>query len=149
MRRGSLIAYIRVHPTLDQPMVPAGWDVVQESSRWSSVYPLGRAARPDVMFHARLMIRRTGFSPHRALFVCSGAPAVLSELTARVASDGLPWTLTWADLPALRADATPAVVTLRSEWPDERRAGDAGAIVRLLSRMAGWDGDDAEGGPAA
>ncbi len=142
--RGTLICYVRANDTLDQPLVPASWDVIPEDSRWCSVYPLGREARPDIYFHCRLMVRRTATTPDRGLFVCVGTPAVLQHLADRIAADGLAFTLTWPSLAALRADATPAVVTLRSEYPDERPTGDAGTVVRLFARMAGWLDDDGE-----
>lgn len=153
-RRGSLLAYIRAHATLDQPLVPASWDVTQEASRWSSVYPLGRTST-DVSFHARLMIRRTGFTPHRGLFACVGTPAVLQALADRIAADALAWTRTWATLAAFRADTVPAIVALRGEYPDERPrlwsgdppvdGGPIGTLVALHARMAGFDDDDGEG----
>jgi hypothetical protein len=138
-RLGTLIAYIRAHSTLDQPLVPAGWHVVQEDTGWASIYPLGRE-RSDVVIGARLMIRRSGFTPHRGLFVIIGSAAARQYIVNRVAADALPWTLTWADLPAFRADA--AVQTLRGEWPPaEVIAGLARLGVRL------WHDDDGEGGP--
>ncbi len=134
--RGALLVYARAHATLDRPLVPAAWDVTQETSRWCSISPA-----PGVVFHCRLMIRRSGFSPHRALFVCVGTPAAMQYLADRIAADGLPWTLTWANLAAFRADATPAVATLRGEWPSAEAPG---GLARLLTRMAGYLDDDAE-----
>ncbi len=156
-RRGTLLCYVRAHATLDQPLIPGSWDVTQEANRWCTIYPLGRVARPDVSFHCRLMIRRSGFTPHRALFVCVGLPTVLQHLADRIAADGLAFTRTWASLAAFRADAVAAIVTLRSEFPDERPhlwtgppgalvdGGPIGTLVALHSRMAGFGDDDGEG----
>lgn len=143
-RRGTLLAYVRAHQTLDQPLVPGSWEVMQGDSRWASVWPLGRTANPDTFFHCWMAIRRAGFTPHRGLFVCTGAPSVLQALADRIAADALPWTLTWPSLAAFRADATASVVTLRGEYPDERPPGGV-PLVALWSRMAGWLDDDGEG----
>jgi hypothetical protein len=145
MRRGTLIAYIRAQADADAPMIPGTWSLVEESNRWAAIYPLGRIARSDVSFHARLLVRRTGFTPHRGLFVCVGAPVVLQALADRIAADGLPWTKTWATLAALRSDLTEPAVTLKTSYPDERPEGDSGERVRLFARMAGFADDDAEG----
>jgi hypothetical protein len=148
-RRGTLLAFIRATPApLDTPLVPGSWDVTPEAHRWSTVYPLGRLARPDVFFHARLIVRDSG-TPTRAMFVCVGAPVVLQALADRIASDGIAFTRTWATLPLFRADAQATAATIRAAWPDERPrdAGlnPIGTLVALWSRMAGFDDDDAEG----
>lgn len=146
-RRGSLIVYARTHATLDMPLIPASWDAEQSASRWAPIWPLGRVSNPGVFFHARLMIRRASFTPNRGLFVCVGTPVVLAHLANRIASDGLPWTLTWASIAEFRADARPAVAALRAEYPDERpRVSDVpvGALLALHARVAGFDDDDGE-----
>jgi hypothetical protein len=147
-RRGTLLAFIRARAApLDVPMVPGSWDITAESARWATLYPLGRIARPDVMCHARLVLRDSG-TPTRAMFVIVGQPAVLSAIADMVVADGLPWTRTWADLPTFRADPGAVAVAIRAAWPDERpRPGGSpvGTLVALWTRMAGFLDDDAEG----
>lgn len=139
----ALIALIRAEPApIDAPLIPTAWDHVEESDRWSTVYPLGRLARPGVFFHARLVLR-DGTTPTRALFVCTGARVVLDHLAARIASDALAWTRTWLTLADLRADGGAVAVAIRNAWPDERPEG-AGALVAHWRRMAGFGGEDAE-----
>lgn len=151
-RRGTLLAYIRAHATLDQPLVPGSWAITQEASRWASVYPLGR---PGPVCHAKLIARTSG-NPTRAMFVVTGAPAVLQYVADLIAADALPWTRTWASLAALRADVGAVAVGIRAAWPDERRrawsgppgalidGGPLGTLVALHFRMAGFDDDDGE-----
>lgn len=148
----TLLAFIRADAALDVPLVPGTWDVAAESNRWASVYPLGRIASPGVCFYARLIARASG-NPTRALFVCTGAPGVLSRLATMIAADGLPWTQTWATLAALRADGGATATAVKAAWPDERRhafdaqgtdLGPVGTLVALYGRMAGFDGEDAE-----
>jgi hypothetical protein len=141
----TLLAFIRAHATDSAPLIPAQWDRTIEDDRWATVYPLGRVARPDVFFHARLVLRDPNDAT-RALFICtSDRPAMLVHLADRIASDNLPWTRTWSSLAALRADATALAVRLRGAWPDERPRDEnnnpVGALVRHLRRMAGFDFD--------
>lgn len=149
----ALLAYIRAHATEDRPLVPASWDVVIEADRWVTLYPAGREARPDVYFHCRLVVRDPSFATGataRAVFVCTGARAVLDRLADRIASDALPWTLTWTTLAALRAQAGVVATRLRNAWPDERpRDGQdppqpIGTLVAHWRRMADFDAEDAE-----
>jgi hypothetical protein len=139
----ALIALIRaeVAPT-DAPLIPAGWDRIIESDRWCTIYPLGRVARPDIFFHARLVLRDVT-TPTRALFVCTGPRVVLDALAARIAADALPWTRTWLTLSALRADNTAAAIAIRNAWPDERPGG-VGTLVAHWRRMAGFYDEDAD-----
>lgn len=142
MKRGSMIVYVRRDDSRNgAPLVPASWELVEESSRWCTVYPLGRSSR-DVFFHARLMVAHPTLA--RGVYVCVGQPAILSRLADLIAADALPWSLTWANLGELRADVRGAVQALRDAWPDERPEGDAGDVVRLFARMAGWQDDDGE-----
>jgi hypothetical protein len=157
MRRGTLLALVRASVVDGHaaPLVPAGWLVQREAADWSTVYPLGREGSSvvagqvrehrEVFFHARAMATVGSFSPPRVAFACVGHPWVLAYLAARIASDGLAWTRTWATLADLRADATAAAVAVKDAWRDERAEGDAGERVRLLARMAGFEDDDAEG----
>lgn len=138
----ALLAFIRADAVLDVPVTPGSWDVVPADNRWCAAYPLGRVARPDVFFHARLIARASG-NPGRALFVCTGPAAVLSRLATQIAADGLPWTQTWASLPALRADAGTTATAIKAAWPDERPGG-TGTLVALWARMAGFNAKDAE-----
>ena len=135
----ALIAYVRADAVLDVPVVPVSWELVQADNRWCAVYPLGR---PGVFFHARLIARASG-QPTRAVFVCTGASAVLSRLATQITADGLPWTQTWASLPALRADAGATATAIKAAWPDERPGG-TGTLVALWARMAGALSEDAE-----
>jgi hypothetical protein len=156
-RRGTLLALIRAS-VIDghtAPLVPVGWEVVREAADWSTVYPLGREGSSvvggqerehrDVFFHARAMATVGAFTPPRVAFACVGHPWVLVRLADRIAADGLAWTRTWTKLADLRADATTAATAVKAAWRDERAEGDAGDVVRLLARIAGFEADDAEG----
>lgn len=136
----TLIAFIRADPALDVPVVPGTWDLVPESNRWATVYPLGRS--DGRFFCARLIARASG-NPQRAVFVCVGSAGMLAALAARIAADGLPWTQTWATLGALRADGGATATAIKAQWIDERPSG-AGTLVALWARMAGDDADDGE-----
>lgn len=135
----TLIAYIRADPSIDTPVVPVTWEVSVENNRWTTLYPLGRGG---VSFFARLIARTSG-TPTRALFICTGGTVVLNRLASQIATDGLPWTQTWTNLPALRADAGALAVAIRAAWPDERPGG-LGSLVGLYSRMASFPSDDGE-----
>jgi|SRR6478609_5882287 len=152
----ALLCYVRAQPApTDAPLVPLAWDVVPESNRWATLYPLGRDARPDVFFHARLIARASG-NPQRAAFVCTGPAGVLARLATQIAADSLPWTQTWATLAALRADGGATATAIKAQWPDERPhvwsgppaapvdGGPIGTLVALYARMAGFDSEDAE-----
>jgi hypothetical protein len=139
----TLLAYIRAHATDNAPLVPVQWDRLIEDDGWATIYPLGSEARPDVFFHARLVLRHPS-DPNRALFVCtSDRAAMLQHLADRIAEDDLAWTRTWARLPLLRADATALAVALRAAWPDERPRDEGGnpvgARVAHYARMTGFD----------
>lgn len=146
----TLIALIRAEAGRDVPVVPGSWELLAESNRWASIYPLGRD-QGAVMFCARLMFRQAA-QPTRALFVCTGPAAVLSRLADAIAADGLPWTQTWASLAALRADAGVIATAVKAAWPDERPRTNAGtlaapvmgSVVTLPARMAGALSEDAE-----
>jgi hypothetical protein len=145
---GAILAYIRAEADIDAPMIPASWWRTIESSRWVTIYPLGREARPDVMFHARLIMRHPSF-PGRALFICtSPSAAILAHLADRIAADALSWTRTWSTLAELRADATTLATQIKAAWPDERprdaEGQPIGTLVAHLRRMAGLDGESAE-----
>lgn len=143
----ALLAYIRAYDTEDRPLVPAEWGYTIETDRWTTIYPLGREARPDIWLHARLMLRHPSF-PARAVFVCTGPRVVLDRLAARIASDALVWTRTWLTLAALRADGTTIATQIKSAWPDERPrdASDQpiGTLVAHVRRMAGFDAESGE-----
>jgi hypothetical protein len=139
----ALIAYIRAETDIASPLIPASWDRTIEDARWVTLYPL-----PEVMFHARLVMRHPSF-PGRALFVCTSPSAViLQHLADRIAADGLSWTRTWATLAALRADASTLAMQIKDAWPDERpldaEGQPIGTLVAHLRRMAGLDGESAE-----
>lgn len=144
----ALLAYIRAEVApLHAPLIPGSWDRVIEDDRWSTIWPLGRAARPEVWFHARLVLRNDT-TPTRALFICTGERVVLNALADRIAADALPWTRTWLTLAEIRADATALAVGLRAAWPDERPRNDLGQPIGTLvghwRRMAGFVHEDAE-----
>lgn len=143
----SLLAFIRADASLDVPVTPQGWDVAPEDNRWATIYPLGRVARPDVFFHARLIARASN-NPGRALFVCTGPGPVLTRLATAIASDALPWSATWASLPALRADAGPTATAIKNAWPDERPldadGNPVGVLVALYARVAGYEAESGE-----
>jgi hypothetical protein len=148
----ALLAFIRADPTLDMPLVPGSWDVIVESNRWATIWPQGRGG---IFFHARLIARQSG-TPTHALFVCTGAANVLTALANQIAADGLGFTQTWANLPALRADAGATATAAKAAWPDERPhtfsgtntapvdGGPIGVLVALYGRMAGFNAEDAE-----
>lgn len=153
----TLVAFIRAEPARDVPIVPAGWELIAESDRWCSIYPLTRA-RNDVIFHARLILRQPA-QPGRALFVCTGRAVVLDRLAAAIAADNLAWTRTWPTLEELRIDPSPAVAALRSAWPDGRVrpvlsgvpgegtmtvGAPIGQLVALRARIAGHETEDGE-----
>lgn len=112
------------------PTVPAGWDVVYEDARWCTVWPLGRADRPAVFFHAWLAVRDAAPNQARGCWVCIGPGAIIDALKPRVAR----W---WETLAALRADNTAVAIGIKAAW-----AGGPGTTLR--HRMAGFDDDDAE-----
>ena len=146
-RRGSVIVYVRRDDSRGgAPLVPASWDVIEESNRWSTIYPLGRD-RPDVFFHAHIGALHPTLA--RAVYVCVGAPAVLAHLTDLITANALAWTFTWSSLVNLRADQSPTAVALRSYWIDNRRLDEngqgIGEIVCLPGRVAGYQDDDGEG----
>ncbi len=142
-RRGTLLAYVRAEVSVAAPLVPASWDRTLEDNRWCTIYPAGR----DNFFQARLTARNLTLL-QRAFFVCVGPPVMLQHLADAIAGDALPWTQTWADLPTFRADLLPLATAIRAEWPDERHpASPGGLLVRLHARLAGFQDDDAEGGP--
>jgi len=144
----TLLAFVRANTAVDPigglvadvPIVPGTWDVVVESNRWSSIYPLGRVGGP--CFFARLIARQSG-QPGRAMFVCIGPAVMLTRLANQIASDGLGFTQTWANLAALRADGGAVALGIKAAWPDERPGG-AGTLVALWARMAGLDSEDGE-----
>lgn len=136
----TLVAFVRADAVIDVPLIPGAWELTRHDNRWCTVYPLGR--EDGRRFHARLIARAAG-NPQRALFVCTGAQAMLDALAARIAADALPWTQTWPTLAALRADAGATATAIRAAWPDERpNAGST--LVALWARMAGALGEDAE-----
>lgn len=146
----ALLAYIRAESTtIDAPFVPATWDKVYEDNRWSTLYPLGRESRPDVCFHARLMLRNPSL-PQRAFFICIGTRSILDLLAARITVElaTFPWFRTWLTLPLFRADAATIASELRAAWPDERPRDASGTpigvLVALHRRMAGFASEDAE-----
>lgn len=151
----ALLAYIRAEAApIDAPLIPASWRRTIEADRWASVYPLGRVERPDVFFHARLMLRHPT-TPTRAVFVCTGPRVVLDHLAARIAGDALPWSRTWLTIAELRDDSTQLATQMRALWPDERPLDGAGepigTLVAHLRRMAGHEAEaaeTAEGAPA-
>lgn len=136
----SLIAFVRADAVLDVPVVPGTWDLVQESNRWSSIYPLGRA--DGRCFYARLIARQSG-QPTHALFACVGPAAMLTRLANQIAADGLGFTQTWPTLAALRADGGAVALGIKAAWPDERPGG-VGTLVALWARMEGFDAEDGE-----
>lgn len=147
----ALIVYVRAHATEDRPVAPASWDVVVEADRWSSIYPLGRVARRDVFFHCRLATRDPSFpsgSTARGVFVCTGGQQSLDLLSAQIALDALPWTLSWTAITQLRGQAGATAARLRTSWPEERPLNSlgnpVGTRVAHWRRMAGFHAEDAE-----
>lgn len=99
------------------PVVPSSWDLGIEASGWISVYPLGREARPDIWFFARLMASDAG----EGAFIAVGPAAVIRELTTRVSQS---WTI--ADL---RADNGAVATAIKAAWKDERPRDELGNVV--------------------
>lgn len=153
----TLVALIRAEPSRPAPVVPQSWAVQVEDNGWTTLYPRSRGG---VFVHARLIFRQQA-QPTRAVFVVTGAAAVLQRLADAIAADGLAWTQTWSTLGALRVDAGAVATAVRAAWPDDRprpivsgTPGDplnppvfgapVGARVALRARMAGYGSEDAE-----
>ena len=133
--RPVLVALIRARPAPESaPVVPASWDVTEEASGWSTLYPLGREANPDA-------------------FVILGPRPLLDMIDARIAADNLPWSASWLGLAALRADASAPAVAAKAAFVDDRPrlvtsapgvepvtyGAPIGVLVALRSGMAGND----------
>lgn len=131
---------------MNAPLIPGSWDSVEEDNKWSTIYPLGREARPDIFFHARLIYRPTAL---RGVYVCVGPNVVLQNLADRIASDALAWTQTWSGVAAVRADGGANATAIKAAWPDERPIDPdtllpIGIKVMLRATMAGFLDDDGE-----
>lgn len=157
-RRGTLIAYLQRDDSVSgfpTVLIPASWErhIGERVAgvTCAAVWPLGVSGasviggelrnHADVFFHAYTLVIHATLP--RALFVLTGHPYVLAQLADRIASDALPWTRTWADLPALRASADPVATSSLSSWPTEHIVG---GVRRLMVRIASFTDDDAEGG---
>lgn len=144
MPRDALIVYGNPIVTDDAlgrpiPVVPAGWDAAYEDNNWCTIWPLGRVARPEVFVHAWLAVRDIAPNQARGCWVVIGPDVFIDALKPRV-------TRWWETLAALRADNGAIAVGIKDAWRDERRPGDSGERVRLLTRIAGFQDDDAETG---
>lgn len=154
--RPVLVGLIRARPAPESaPVAPPAWDVVEERDGWSTVYPLGREARPDAFFHARLVGRT---APQRGIYVVLGPRPLLDMIDARIAADALPWSRSWLGLAAMRADTSPLAVAARAAVVDDRPltvtsaqgvepvtyGAPIGVRVALRSGMAGFAEDDGE-----
>jgi hypothetical protein len=152
-RRGTLIAYVRRDDTVADfhtLLVPGSWELLRESDKWATVWPLTRTGSSviggqlrqhrDVFFHVCLMVAHDTLP--RALFVCVGHPFILQQLADMIAADGLAWTRTWSTLAAFRADNTALAVQVRAAWPADHLDG---GVHRIMARMAGFEDDDGEG----
>jgi hypothetical protein len=74
---------------------------------------------------------------------------------AQIAADGIAFTMTWANLGALRADGGATATAIKAAWPDERPTTNTGTVgspvwtpsgtlVAHYARMAGATAEDAE-----
>lgn len=132
---------------VNAPQLPAVMTVQPENNFWFTIWPLGRVNNPNQFVHARIMVRGSGPQLERACYVFMGTEAQMQELHDRAdaaRTAGATWIRIWTNLAELRADGTAAAVAVKTAWRDERPQGDVGSIVRLFTKMAGFDEDDGE-----
>lgn len=148
MPRSRLIVQraVRMVNGIPTPNVPNGMHVRPEASGMVSIWPSGLGS-PNQFAHAFLLATASA-SPTdgtSALWVLFGPQAFLDAVAAVA-------TRTWPSMVELRADATPAVVTLRNRIADDRPVNFDGTpinasdpIARLRRRPAGFLDDGGEG----
>lgn len=124
----AIIVVRAFDPDTNGPVVPGGWDLVQEDRGWWSIHPLGRTARPDVFVHALRLrsdpdtwLEYAGFGA----FVVAGEVAYLSAIKSASAH-----AYTYAEV---RAGGDPVTNFIRNN------VDSSDAAARLKATISGHD----------